>query len=431
MSKNKVINLIQLLNINLVIPNYQRPYEWAKSNVYVLLDDIYSSYVSDNSINLGAIILYKNESNTYDIVDGQQRLVTLSLLLKRLDKNGDYKLLNQPLLCISNTEKRIINNYYAICDFIKKLEIYEGLNTRKFLKYLRSKVSFYVLKAKDSNESFQLFDGRNSKFKDLTPVDLLKAYHLGALPKNYSNKEKQKILIDWNTNINTTFSIDNSCNKIDYLYNNILFNIYNWSLNKDYRPLRKDDIYLYKGYKISKNEDYAYVDFYKNSNLYQINKPFKAGEDFFKMTKQFIKNLDDIIDNKNLKEKLGYYDDYYDNNLRFINYLYYGALFAFYDRFGKNVKSFYKGAVEDFIFKYSILLRMKKMNLGLTQLNYYILNTKDNFFFKCNNALKVDELLKLELEDIGNPPSERDILGRMRIELWKKLTQLNVSEDDM
>ena len=83
MSMNKSIKLFNLLKKNLIIPSYQRPYEWDKSNVYILLDDIYSSYKKNDEINLGAIILNKN-NNDFEIVDGQQRLITLSLLLKAL-----------------------------------------------------------------------------------------------------------------------------------------------------------------------------------------------------------------------------------------------------------------------------------------------------------------------------------------------------------
>ena len=418
MSKSKELGLLELLNQNLIIPSYQRPYEWEKSNVYILLDDIYSNYEKGDNINLGTIILNKKDIN-YEIVDGQQRLVTLSLLIKILDEKINIKLLDEKIFCFSNTENKIIQNYKAIREFMNRLINLEQLDINKFKNYIMKSILFYVLETKNSDEAFQLFDGRNSKYKDLTPVDLLKAYHLGALPKNYSKDKKGKLLKEWNQNIKKSFSIDSSCNKVEYLYNNVLFNIYNWSLNKDIRVFTKNDIYLYKGFV--ENEKYSYVKYYKNNNLYQINKPFKAGEDFFHMTNKYIKKFDLLIENKNLKEKTNLLLDEYDFNLRFINYLYYDALFAFYDKFGENIKGYYKDAIEDYIYKYSLILRVKNKLVNVKSLNYYVLNSKYNFFFECNNALKVEELIKLELDNIGNRPNKNEKLGEMRSKLWKEL----------
>ena len=425
MSESKTVSLWNLLDRDLIIPSYQRPYEWNKSNVYILLDDIYNSYIANKDINLGSIILYKNSNGSFEIVDGQQRLITLSLVCKSISSiQKEIKLLDQKLLCISDTERRIIDNYKSIKDFLDRLEKYEGININSFGKYLKGKVFFYVLVSKDSNEAFQLFDGRNSKFKDLTPVDLLKAYHLGVLPKNISKTEKKHILEEWNININDNFDIDNSCNKIEFLYNNVLFNIYNWSLNKDIRNINKNDIYLYKGYcNNSDSENYSYVQYYKNNTMFQINKPFKAGKDFFTMTNEYIKKLDYIINTYNLYYKIGFNTNLYNYNLRFINILYYDCLLAFFDKFGNNIKSFYIDAIVDFVYKYSLLLRIKKEQVNKLILNNYVLRTKYNFFYECNNALKVEELLKLELEDIGNEPNKDKNLGEMRYSLWKKLNQ--------
>lgn len=413
-----MIGLFNLLDKKLIIPSYQRPYEWDKSNVYILLDDIYNNYKDGININLGTVILNKKD-NSFEIVDGQQRLITLSLLIKLLDNKANIKLLEEKIFCFSNTENKILHNYQSIKEFIDRLINLEKLDIKKFDEYIKKNILFYVLETKDSDEAFQLFDGRNSKYKDLTPVDLLKAYHLGALPKNYPKEDKRKILRDWNKNIKESFKIDSSLNKVEYLYNNVLFNIYNWSLNKDTKPFTKDDIYLYKGFL--EKDKYSYVKYYKNNNLYLINKPFKSGEDFFKMTNNYIKRFELLIKNKNLKAKTCLQEDEYNYNLRFINYLYYCALFAFYDKFGENIPGYYKNAIEDYIYKYSLLLRVKNKLVNNQSLNYYVLKSKYNFFFECNNALKVEELLKLELDNIGNRPNKNEKLGKMRNKLWKEL----------
>ena len=67
------------------------------------------------------------------------------------------------------------------------------------------------------------------------------------------------------------------------------------------------------------------------------------------------------------------------------------------------------------------MLRVKNELVNENSVNYYILNTKCNFFFECNNALSIDELLKLELEDIPNRPNKSGKLEEMRSKLWKEL----------
>ena len=162
LSKSKELGLLELLNQNLIIPSYQRPYEWEKSNVYILLDDIYSNYEKGDNINLGTIILNKKDIN-YEIVDGQQRLVTLSLLIKILDEKINIKLLDEKIFCFSNTENKIIQNYKAIREFMNRLINLEQLDINKFKNYIMKSILFYVLETKNSDEAFQLFDGRNSK----------------------------------------------------------------------------------------------------------------------------------------------------------------------------------------------------------------------------------------------------------------------------
>ncbi|GAA7150520.1 hypothetical protein ID0623_00390 [Helicobacter pylori] len=74
------------------IPNYQRPYQWAEENCEKLLDDLFSSYecYKDSDYFCGSLVLITidtdstTDAETYDIVDGQQRLSTFILLAKVL-----------------------------------------------------------------------------------------------------------------------------------------------------------------------------------------------------------------------------------------------------------------------------------------------------------------------------------------------------------
>ncbi len=79
-SNNKSIS--DILNIeNLNIPNYQRPYKWERRNIRNLFYDIREAIALEKKeYRIGTIILHNNDDQA-DIVDGQQRLISISLFL--------------------------------------------------------------------------------------------------------------------------------------------------------------------------------------------------------------------------------------------------------------------------------------------------------------------------------------------------------------
>ena len=157
---------------DLSIPDYQRIYCWSKKNVIELLDDI-------NGINseyrLGTIVLHKTndkEETIYNIVDGQQRLTTLSLLLHRLGDTG-IKLLNHRY---SDNESNdfIKYNYYLIDNYVNNF-----MNSFN-IENLKENLTFNVLIVEDDNLdlAYTFFSNVNSKGYPLSDFDLLKAHHL-------------------------------------------------------------------------------------------------------------------------------------------------------------------------------------------------------------------------------------------------------------
>lgn len=88
------------------IPNYQRPFDWGDEEIQQLWDDIYSAFDDqDEFYFLGPIVLVKTDDRYLEVVDGQQRLTTLTVLFcvlrdfyfHRLDRNSDETLKNQIL----------------------------------------------------------------------------------------------------------------------------------------------------------------------------------------------------------------------------------------------------------------------------------------------------------------------------------------------
>ena len=74
------------------IPPYQRLYKWTAKNANQHIDDIDESMKSSKEIyRVGTLILHKHEKDgklVYDIVDGQQRTITFSLLLTKEHTNS-------------------------------------------------------------------------------------------------------------------------------------------------------------------------------------------------------------------------------------------------------------------------------------------------------------------------------------------------------
>lgn len=80
-------------DFNFKIPLYQRPYSWTTEQAGELLDDLISFIGPDTDVSiddlspyfLGSIVLIKEESQPdAEVVDGQQRLTTLTILLSAL-----------------------------------------------------------------------------------------------------------------------------------------------------------------------------------------------------------------------------------------------------------------------------------------------------------------------------------------------------------
>ena len=70
------------------VPLYQRAYAWEEKEILQLIHDIY--YMEDLEeahYYLGSLIVDKN-SETYEVIDGQQRLTTLFILVKCLYEIG-------------------------------------------------------------------------------------------------------------------------------------------------------------------------------------------------------------------------------------------------------------------------------------------------------------------------------------------------------
>ena len=84
---------------NYVIPIYQRDYAWENSEITQLIQDIVDckKYRGSQPYYIGTLIVYernKNNKTVFEVIDGQQRLTTLTILLSFIKANKKYSELN-------------------------------------------------------------------------------------------------------------------------------------------------------------------------------------------------------------------------------------------------------------------------------------------------------------------------------------------------
>ena len=250
----------QVLERNLSIPPYQRPYRWTTKNVMQLLDDIRTSMAAGKQeYRMGTVICHKDEKKKeYDIVDGQQRLTTIILILKGVDR----KLKRESEIVLTNLQQLRYNgnSVSSICEnmaFIEgRLQDNVSTNGKELAEYILEKCKFAEIVVDDLGEAFQMFDTQNGRGKSLELYNLLKAYHIRAMDQN---TQDERILCDRNWEGATQYDAtpdnpnDPNVDILSQLFSEQLFKSRLWCRNEDARAFTRDDIGEFKGFTIDKN----------------------------------------------------------------------------------------------------------------------------------------------------------------------------------
>ena len=360
-----VFDILDIPNLN--IPIYQRPYKWERRHMRNLFHDLHNAMKKkkDSVYRIGSIILHNNDKKM-DIVDGQQRLISLSLLLHAI-RDKLYTKYKLPLLpagaknLLEETpfiEKSIehARKNYDECLALCNLNSTDNLDLLRDLdEYTKKNCKLFVIKIpKDAlSEAFQLFDSQNNRGKALKPHDLLKAYHLRAI-----EKPSEKTIEKWEQYVN------NKEFKLEDLFDKHLFRIRHWingstGLIKKKRrsELRFSEQFIddFKGITLKEDEEseekckYPYLDLYRklqNANIvfpYSLTMPIINGEAFFKFVEHsygrfeffFKKDIENYVV-KEAKEFLCSSESRYAKN----NNLYINLVALFIDRFG--IEEIYK-----------------------------------------------------------------------------------------
>lgn len=166
-----ILSLSQIFdNLQLIVPGYQRPYKWGVKQVLQLLEDLEACFSEGLPFRAGTLILHKNKGS-HDIVDGQQRLVTLTLLLHALQEKRKLPLLSHQFRHI-DSKNNILNNYNAIHAWLENT----APDKQLFCGYILQRCSFVIIILHYLEEAFQLFDAQNARGKALEPYDLLRLF---------------------------------------------------------------------------------------------------------------------------------------------------------------------------------------------------------------------------------------------------------------
>lgn len=167
-------------NITFIIPEYQRKYSWKEKNIDELLDTLINNE-NLNELFMGTILYNTIENNVYEIIDGQQRLITFAILIDLLYPDTcklSWQLKNMPSDTIKDANKEITDYIYTIKNRSDKETI------RKNIK----KVYFVALQTKDMElpEIINIFNRLNTTGLDLNASDIFKIRYYNYL-KTHSN----------------------------------------------------------------------------------------------------------------------------------------------------------------------------------------------------------------------------------------------------
>lgn len=247
-----------LADRSLEIPPYQRPYKWTTRNVGQLFEDI-ATFKAKQSYRLGTIVFHEDDG-LRNIVDGQQRTITLLLAVRALIreklKNLDRKDLRdqlsslegsmfQPEFTSEVSKFNIHTNYREIVRIISRADF-----TEEMVDFLLNKCEVVTFALGDLSEAFQFFDSQNARGRDLEPHDLLKAYHLREFDTG-DERTKAATVADWE-----------SCEtrELAGLFAEYLYRIRNWSRGASARHFGKKDTPLFKGIHLGRVSRYPYVE---------------------------------------------------------------------------------------------------------------------------------------------------------------------------
>ena len=303
---SKVLGLREVIKVNegesYRIPIYQRPYSWEEKNIKDFLESIFDAFKEVNKkdcktnakpVFFGTIQLDRNkeDKNTLDIVDGQQRLTTFLLFLDVLQRNEKHpkEYIDCSMVIDSEKLKEVLNDdnikntsskYYENRKLLKK-------EVEHFEKEFKEKNEFYtelknfvldnvyfvqlITEEMDLSEVVSVFNTINTTGLDLNATDIFKVRYYNYL-RGIDNTK------DWLEEINLCYqSIDDSNEKLGKdgrtdqtkfdmgwvldIYKHIICAEFGWGFSEVSKSNQKFFDELFKGDKLTEQSDISVLEF--------------------------------------------------------------------------------------------------------------------------------------------------------------------------
>lgn len=352
-------NVDDLYKIPLNIPKYQRIYTWRYDQVKTMLDDIYNIKTL-NKYFVGAIILHKHtkgDKEVYDIVDGQQRIVTAALIKYALIDSPELisEELCQFLKCefaSQDAQINISNNLLFIRQYLSDPQRRESIKTNM------PKIFFSVLtinKSENLDLAFTFFSNTNSKGKKLTDYDLLKPHHLRYIPSDLE-EQQMHLASKWDDMINNSRDVNkdsiNNNDEREYisyirLIELMLFRLRNWEQMCEIDE--SVDFHIKKEFEAAPIID----EIPPFGEQFRFGEPIQGGQHFFAYVDHFIEEYN----------KFGLKDEYGN----------YGLKTLIQEAFGRNGSdSWYGTVIEALVFCYYLKFGNSYINEATMSIIRYV-----------------------------------------------------------
>jgi len=304
------------------IPVYQRAYSWDKKNWTIFLEDLFEQLEGDNNYFYGNILLETIKKNRkYEIIDGQQRVTTLTIFMRSLinilkkrkteDLLNDFDFQEKIKIYLKNNgniklrpveydkacyDSLIIdNNNVFETNTPSQKKIFEAkqffenelnkLSTKKILQILEKieDTELTIIELDSKKDSALMFELENNRGKDLTNMEKIKSYFMYQMYV-YSKEEE------------TETNIENISNIFKSIY--LIIN--------DLKQLKEDRILIY--------HNNAYIKGYAYRTLEDVKHNFKNASDKIQWIKSYISELHTTFSNiKKFEQSQNIYAIYLNN----------------------------------------------------------------------------------------------------------------------
>ncbi len=159
-----------------IIPVYQRSYSWKKQNCSQLLKDLKDVYENNYPSHFFGSIVYVEEDvggcNEYVIVDGQQRITTVSLLLLAIKNYIENEKITIAGINTEKIKKAYLTDEYANDEKKLKLKLVQGDDEI----YDRLIQNDTIIESKDKNSIAHNYDYFYSEIQKMDEKEIAKLY---------------------------------------------------------------------------------------------------------------------------------------------------------------------------------------------------------------------------------------------------------------